>query len=207
MIKVIAFITMILDHIGVIFFPDVIAFRIIGRFCFPLFAWGIARGYKYTRNYKIYALRLLALAAASQIPYYFLFRNDFINICFTLLAGLIALKLYDSSSPSWIRWTGITFIALLSQYLHFEYGFYGVLTILFFYLFWSKDSVIYYQAALTLVCTLVFRYDPIQLVAALSPILILLLQSKDYRLNKVLQYGFYPAHLLLLILVKNGGLL
>ena len=37
MLKIIAAISMLIDHIGYMFFPDVIIFRIIGRLAFPIF--------------------------------------------------------------------------------------------------------------------------------------------------------------------------
>ena len=50
MLKVIAAITMTVDHIGVIFFPSSNILRIIGRIAFPIFAFMIAEGCKYTKN-------------------------------------------------------------------------------------------------------------------------------------------------------------
>ncbi|MBU3173396.1 conjugal transfer protein TraX [Clostridium estertheticum] len=201
---------MLIDHVGDILFPNILFFRIIGRLSFHLFAWGIAKGYNTTRNFKKYAVRLFLLAVISQIPYFLAFKNTNINICFTLLSGLFVLKLYDSSLSKLIRWPFIIALLLISQYLHFEYGFYGVLTILIFYIYWNNDKVIYYQAILTLVSTMILKYDPIELVAILSPILILslnLLIKKDIKINKVFRYSFYPVHLIILFLIKNGGLL
>jgi len=200
----IAFTTMAIDHIGIVFFPNIQAFQIIGRLAFPLFAWGIARGYRYTRNYNKYAARLLVIAAVAQIPFFLLYHNGYLNICCTLLAGLITLIIRNCHYPWWIRWPGIMSILVLAQLLHFEYGAYGILTILVFSEFWEQDSVIYYQAGLTLASVLIFRYDPIQLVAIFSPILILFLKQKDFKLPRTFQYSFYPVHLLLLILIQKG---
>ncbi|HHU49810.1 MAG TPA: hypothetical protein GXZ37_08835, partial [Clostridiales bacterium] len=61
MVKLIAMAAMLIDHIGAVFFPEAIWLRIIGRISFPLFAWGIAVGFIRTRNWKIYAVRLLAV--------------------------------------------------------------------------------------------------------------------------------------------------
>ena len=41
-IQMIAALTMLIDHIGMVFFPSAIGFRAIGRLSFPLFAFGIA---------------------------------------------------------------------------------------------------------------------------------------------------------------------
>lgn len=38
-IQFIAALTMLIDHIGMVFFPSVIGFRAIGRLSFPLFAF------------------------------------------------------------------------------------------------------------------------------------------------------------------------
>lgn len=46
MLKLIAMLTMLVDHIGLLFFPEIMAFRIVGRIAMPLFAYGIAQGYQ-----------------------------------------------------------------------------------------------------------------------------------------------------------------
>lgn len=68
MIKIIAMLTMLLDHVGQVFFLNMIIFPIVGRLALPLFAWGIVNGYKKTRNFKMYSLRILILAIVSQYP-------------------------------------------------------------------------------------------------------------------------------------------
>ena len=65
-LKIIAIISMTLDHIGIIFFPNIIFFRIIGRMSFPLFAYCTASGCIFTKNIKKYILRLFVLGFISQ---------------------------------------------------------------------------------------------------------------------------------------------
>lgn len=43
-LKIIACVTMLIDHIGMMFFPDVVVWRIIGRLSMPLFAFTFAEG-------------------------------------------------------------------------------------------------------------------------------------------------------------------
>ena len=208
MIMLIAFLTMTLDHIGTVFFPDIFFLQVIGRLSFPLFAWGIARGYRSTQNSNKYAVRLLLLAVVSQLPYYLLRENGYLNICFNLFVGLLFLKLYDSQLPPWARWPGLLVLVALPQVLNVEYGTYGLLTILLFHRFWEQESIIYYQAALTLISVIIWHYDPIQLFSVLSPILLLFinnLKQTNFKLPRLLQYGFYPIHLFLFFLFKNGG--
>lgn len=201
MLKIIAFISMLVDHIGIIYFPDILFFRIVGRLAFPIFAWGIARGYRYTHNYNLYATRLLGLAIISQIPYFLLFNNQYLNVCFTLFAGLLILRLYNNSFSLWINGPLIILILFLAQYFNFEYGIYGILSIFLFFHFQEKDNIIYYYFLLVLISILVFRYDPIQLVSAFSPILILLLHNYNFNINKLFSYSFYPLHLLVLLFI------
>ena len=68
-IKLLALITMLFDHIGIILFPEVVFFRVIGRLSFPLFAFMISEGAKYTRNRLRYFLVILGSGLVCQIPY------------------------------------------------------------------------------------------------------------------------------------------
>lgn len=204
MIKIIALTTMLIDHLGQIFFPHVPILNIIGRLAFPLYAWGVAKGYKYTRNFILYSLRLLLLSIVSQVPYYYLFGPAYgLNVCFTLLSGLTSIWIYENFRPICLRWPVIAGLLIFSQVLNFNYGMYGVLTVLMFKIFSGKDILILVQAALTFVSVVVFSMEPVQLVAALSPLLLLFIENKDFRINKIIQYGFYPCHMVLLIIMRN----
>lgn len=93
MIKLIAAFLMLIDHIGAVLLPDIIALRIIGRLSMPLFAYCIARGFYYSDNkgtLNRYAKYLTVFAVLSQIPYYF-FMPDRFNIGFTWLLSLPVL--------------------------------------------------------------------------------------------------------------------
>jgi len=202
MIKILAFLTMLIDHIGIIFFPDFPIFCIIGRLSFPLFAYGISVGYKYTHNYFRYAVRLLFLAIISQIPYYYLFELRNLNVCFTLLAGLVLIKIYDVIKVAWLRWTAILGVLFLTEILNCSYGLYGALTILIFHIVSDENIPLLAQAVLTFISVIVFRINPIQLIAALSPILIMFFKNINFKINRFIQYSFYPGHMLILLLIK-----
>ena len=49
-LKLIALITMTVDHMGLILFDQFILLRIVGRLAFPIFAWMIAEGCRHTRR-------------------------------------------------------------------------------------------------------------------------------------------------------------
>ncbi|MBO7736222.1 MAG: hypothetical protein J6S22_00120, partial [Clostridia bacterium] len=62
-IKILAAIAMVVDHVGLLFFPFNPIFRMIGRLAFPLFAYMIAEGCKYTKNKWKYLLLMAGLGA------------------------------------------------------------------------------------------------------------------------------------------------
>lgn len=68
--KFIAALCMLIDHIGLIFFPSDIRWRIIGRLAMPIFAYGIARGAFYTTSLKRYMKKMLLFSFVSQIPFW-----------------------------------------------------------------------------------------------------------------------------------------
>ncbi|MCK8060804.1 MULTISPECIES: TraX family protein [unclassified Fusibacter] len=101
-LKLIAIITMLIDHIGYLFFPQIRLFRTIGRIAFPIFAFQLAVGYKHTSSLPKYSLRLFGFALISYLPYIFfeptLEPNPLaFNVMFLLLAGIGAMKLWELS--------------------------------------------------------------------------------------------------------------
>ena len=60
-LKIVAAVSMLLDHIGVVFFPHVAVFRILGRLALPIFAFMIAEGCRYTKNRLRYFLTIFGL--------------------------------------------------------------------------------------------------------------------------------------------------
>ena len=66
LLKLIAITAMLIDHIGGAFFPEVGAFRWIGRVAFPIFCYCMTVGLLYTRDVKRYLGRLAVFALISQ---------------------------------------------------------------------------------------------------------------------------------------------
>ncbi|NLL06299.1 MAG: hypothetical protein GX270_11035 [Clostridiaceae bacterium] len=204
MIRIIAMLTMLLDHVGQVFFPNLIIFPIVGRLALPLFAWGIVNGYKKTKNFKMYALRILILAIVSQYPYMLLFKNEYFNICFTLLTGLIILKVYDLKLNGFLKAFIILFLGLIAHEFDFEYGIYGIALLLIFHIF---DRKYYYlvplQIAVTFLGMKLYRFESLQLISIVSIGVIVLFEKYNFRINKIINYGFYPGHILILLAILN----
>ena len=100
-IKIIAMLTMVLDHIGYILYGHIpvevyTMLRAVGRISFPLFAFCIAEGFFYTGNVKKYIIRVLIFALISEIPYNFFAYGSVVsikscNVLFTFVIALLVL--------------------------------------------------------------------------------------------------------------------
>lgn len=145
-LKIIACVTMVIDHIG--YFWNIAPLRIVGRLAFPIFVYLIYNGYRYTSCKWKYALRLAFFAVATQIPFNLfmngsLFKGDG-NVFFTLLAALLCLWCVDvMCQHKVLRWFCLI-PPMLVCYVYFrgfivsDYGAIGVLMILAFYFFDRK---------------------------------------------------------------------
>ena len=210
MLKMLALITMIIDHVGAVFFPQLYWLRYIGRISMPIYAFLISQGYKYTRNFTRYAIRLAIFAVISEVPYDLLFHGTWLefgnqSIMFTLLSGLIAIRLLDLSAKKrniilFLLAVGVTVVPYFGK---FDYGIYGVLAILCFYLFQKYrgiDAIAY--SGLTYAYYF-YNGNQAQLWSVAASIPILLYNGKRGALSlKYFFYIAYPAHLLLLFAVR-----
>jgi hypothetical protein len=89
LIKLVAMVLMVIDHVGWAFsrHPDV--WRALGRGSFPLFAALLVVGMRRTRSPRRYLMRLALFALVSQFPFALCFHG--LNIGFTLAVGGLAL--------------------------------------------------------------------------------------------------------------------
>ena len=74
-LKVIGIVSMTIDHIGYFLFPQMTVLRIIGRLAYPIFAYMIAEGCRYTRNKVRYLCTVLAIAGVCSAVTYFAERS------------------------------------------------------------------------------------------------------------------------------------
>lgn len=91
-IKILAALAMVIDHVGLLFFPFDPVFRMIGRLALPLFAYMIAEGCKYTKNKLKYLLLMAGMGTVCQIVYYLY--NGSLDMCVLVTFSLSILIIY-----------------------------------------------------------------------------------------------------------------
>ena len=93
-LKLIACLTMLLDHIGAVFMPGSVL-RDIGRLSFPIFCFLLSEGVFHTRDPRKYALRLTLGMFLAELPFDFAFYGGIHwghqNVMLTRLLGFLAL--------------------------------------------------------------------------------------------------------------------
>ena len=230
MLRTIAILLMLSDHIWATAMNLSDWMTYIGRMAFPIFAFQIAEGFVHTSNFKKYALRLLGFAIVTEIPFNFFYSSRFFNpyhqnVLFTLLLGLLAIKVIDGikknrSGKNIALSVLYLLLILLASVIGFvDYGHLGMLTVVMFYLMrdfpfaWLGQLVGMILLNITFFEGLVFPVEilgktfeiPSQGFAVFALIPIWLYGGRKGKSSKALQYGFYafyPVHMLVLYLIK-----
>ena len=81
--------SMLIDHIGVAMFPNVMILRIIGRLAFPIFAYMIAEGCFYTKNKARYFFMIFGLGMICQLVFLFFMGSLYQGILMTFSLSII----------------------------------------------------------------------------------------------------------------------
>ena len=210
-LKMIAAFTMLLDHMGILLFPEVQLFRILGRIAYPIYAFMIAEGCRYTKNKLRYFLMVCGLGAVCQIVYYITSADTRINILltFSLSILLIYCLQFAHEAQTWqkeILWSAVFAAGVLAVYglcwkFHVDYGFWGIMTpvlVSFGYIrkFPNWAQVVLLGCGLLLLGT---EYTKVQQYALLSlPLLMLYSGKRGKAKMKYFFYIFYPVHLAVL---------
>lgn len=196
MLKLLAILTMVIDHLGYVFFPDQEWMRAIGRLTMPVFAYAIARGFFYTREKRRYLIQLSILALVSQIPFMLLFHQGWtLNMVVPWALAVVALM-----SPLWVT-PLLAFIPLVIG-IPMDYSSLVILLPVAIYHLWFKNRrpLLAALAVVTILSVIALLSPWYQWFALLAIPAILLLEAHDRKVtvNKWFFYAFYPAHMLLL---------
>ncbi len=269
MLKWIAIISMVIDHIAYYFFdqmpPELYEFmRSIGRLAMPIFAFSLAFGFIKSKNCFKYFFRLTSTAIISEIVIRYTFQmigyvRHGINILFTFALSLVflaALKILLNSGydllvrmqpvgstglpedqlPYQFRVSlggielpplvglllGLVFMTIsifCTVYYDVEYGLYGILMVLAFYLVleYKHEKPLYWAYGLVFAVNLLFQvgeclslgepfdFNPSQWLTILAvPICFTpgINNKVQTSWQKYFFYAFYPCHLALLALLR-----
>jgi len=218
--KTIAVICMLIDHIGFVFFPDQIGWRIIGRLAMPIFAFCIARGARYTSSMKSYMKKMLLFALVSQLPFWWIeqmayggpFFSLHFNIGFTFLIALVIIDIFQRQKGEnkflEIRKFIVIGILLVSaDLLQFDYGSYGILVVLLCYAVGSsRQSIWFLWIGYTVITYLSYLSSMsmflLQEVGVLAFSIIIVMRDISERRIGRFFYIFYPLHMILLCMIK-----
>ena len=217
---------MFIDHLGVIFFPNVKILRIIGRIAFPIFAFMIAEGCRYTKNKLRYLLTVMTMGIAYMVAFYLYSGTVYMSIFITFTLSIMmiyALQAFKNAcidkSASLARriacgvafFASLAFSYLLSEIFTLDYGFVGALTPLLASavhkpdgnsngIFNRIDRIEFSVLGVAVgIIGLYAVYGNIRIYALLSlPLLLLYSGRRGKHKMKYFFYIFYPAHMLVL---------
>lgn len=225
-LKILALITMTIDHIGFFLIPQnseiYIYFRLIGRLAFPIFAFMIAEGYYHTKNLKKYFFRLLRLAIIFEAILLFIYmmfdynmthipflenRIALVNIMWTMILGFLGLYVIDHYHKKGV----ILLIPLLALSYFSSYSVYGFLMILSFGLLKDMRKKELAFIALTLLYSLLPLVLPqegfsginfVQMFAIFTIVFIHEYNGLPGKYRLRFFYVYYPIHIVVLFLIS-----
>ena len=212
---------MIIDHVGLVFFPEHIVFRLIGRLSFPIFAFFVAEGWYYTHSKKKYVLLMFVFMLISWIPYCLALDLPFytVNVMGVFLISILGMflidkiRLNDSKKVAYISsFCVLMLICFILEGLEIiTMGVLGVVLPIVFYSFKDKPIIRYISAfcvllvmAITIVLTEQVRFEAFRQffgLVALIPIMCYNNNVGRFKL-KYLFYITYPLHLFIIMLIK-----
>ncbi len=226
-LKIIAIITMLIDHIGAVVIAPVMIqrsgnlymeddlygiyslLRTIGRIAFPIFCFLLVEGFVHTRNVKRYAIRLGLFAIISEIPFNLAFSGKLLypsyqNVFFTLLIGLLVMISFKAIEEK------LEVRKIIKEILYLLALFAGIGLAYFM----NTDYKAFGVICITIIY--IFRYNRIhQMIAGgiafcfksaaaiFAFIPIYLYNGKRGMSLKYIFYAFYPVHLLILYYIMR----
>ena len=223
MLRGLACLVMVSDHLWATIVPGNMWMNYIGRLAFPIFAFQITEGYRHTSDFRKYAMRLFLFGLISEIPFNLMYAGGFIfpfhqNVMFTLLLGLLSIRAIDTirqniqshaSVKSSIKPAlALAGCLLLATVGFVDYGFWGVLTVILFHVLRDfRGAQLLQLAAMIYIHCEAYKgmFIPVDLFgntiefatqgfAVLALIPIWLYNGRQGRKSKAIQYGFYAFY-------------
>lgn len=203
--QIIAMLTMLIDHIGYIFFPGELIWRYIGRIAFPIYCYALVQGHIHTSSRPKYLLRLFIIAVVAQVPYNLALDPGGWNVVVTLLLSAIMLVILDKLPNPWFGVPLVIIAIGLMDYFPIDYNAYGLLLVLIFR--YTKSFWLITAHLLLNIFYLFYNGWVVQMYSLLPTILIVMAPVlwgylERHRIPRWVWWSFYPAHLLVLAIIK-----
>ena len=223
---------MVTDHVGVSILKNTEILRIIGRLAFPVFAFFIAEGFRYTRSRTKYFFRIFVLGALCQLVYVLFLHDNYIGVLLTFSLSIIVMSVIDALKKSMygdntvfsgffksdskasrileIITLSIALIlvveacGLLTKKVEVDYGFFGIMLPAFVFLFDNRWLKLAAFSTGLLLLSYSFKTSfPVQWWSLLTIPLMALYNGKPGKYKmKYFFYIFYPAHLVVIYLIS-----
>lgn len=211
-LKYLALLTMTIDHAGLLLFHNLTILRIIGRLAFPIFAYMIAEGCRYTRRRARYFGSVFLLGCLCQGVYFAVDGSLYLNILLTFSLSILLVYLVDWAKErrsllavsAVALGVGLTaFVCILLPKLlpgtdfQLDYGFFGVLLPVLVSLGRGRWS----RLGLTALGLVLLSWDVgwLQWWSLLALLPLACYNGKRGKRNtKWLFYVYYPLHLVVL---------
>ncbi len=205
-LKLIALITMTIDHVGAYLLPHYPILRIIGRIAMPIYAFFIAEGCRYTKSKPKYLGLMVGMALVCQLVYFFMMNStkQCILVTFSLAIMLIYALQYVEKKKNALSCL-LFFSLLVGAYFvsvrlpkmlpgfSVDYGFKGILLPVFVYLGVTKSQKLLGSAVGMCYLALGSTTQWYSLLAL--PMLALYSGQRGKGNYKYLFYIYYPLHL------------
>ena len=213
-LKLFALVCMTIDHVGMMFFSSNVIFKIIGRLSYPVFAYMISEGWKYTSNRKRYISLIWLMGLVYQVFYYIFFSSLYMGIFITYGLSLFfiwAIEYFvDNGKSSYLIspliLVCVVFVGCIEYIFPYsgfsiDYGLVGIIIpVLVYFNKTKKEKISFLFLGL---CCLSLIYKGVQFVSLLSVPLLCFYNGKRGNKNlKYLFYIYYPAHLVVIWLIN-----
>ncbi len=219
-IKYLVIIAMVIDHIAWAFVPTMSplgqAMHFIGRITGPTMAIFIAEGYIHTSDRKKYAIRLGLFALISWIPFclfeYGKWPKLKFGVIYSLFLAYIAIWVWDRTNLI-IEFKVIVVMIMCLISMYGDWTYVAVLWAFFYYLFYD-DEIKKWAVFIMIAIMEIIRFmlskgvqrEMFQLGILLVPLIFIFLYNGEggskKKFHKWFFYIFYPAHMVILYLIK-----
>lgn len=219
MIEGAAFLSMFIDHLGLVLFPHLEILRFAGRLAMPAFIFMAVHGLRRTKDVDQYLERLFIFALVSQVPYFCMVQKMEWNMVFSIYATVSICELARRGSG--IRaglWFGLfAFIpsdykiiapALGLIYLYFWEDYPSICILSFMALFLYVLILPPVEQKVIGITYTAFQADKMNTVLSVFAVCFMhqLMKVKTWarsiRFPRWFKYSFYPVHISALLFIR-----